>query len=98
LLAFQAIFKKEHLRIGRSLLKNSIAELYEEEKHRNSPLYETYSQHFSSKNMVFRILKNSSFDFFNRLVGFLRCIDVLITISCLPVAGEYLLCSSAAGR
>jgi len=67
LLAFQAIFKKEHLRIGRSLLKNSIAELYEEEKHRNSPLYETYSQHFSSKNMVFRILKNSSFDFFNRL-------------------------------
>ncbi len=29
-------------------------------------------------------------------LGFLRCIDVLITISCLPVAEEHI--SSAAGR
>jgi hypothetical protein len=32
-----------------SLLKNSIAELYEEEKHRKSPSYETYAQEIGSK-------------------------------------------------
>jgi len=32
-----------------SLLKNSIAELYEEDKHRKAHLYETNSQQFDSK-------------------------------------------------
>jgi hypothetical protein len=32
-----------------SLLKNYIAELYEEEKHRKSPSYEAYSQKCGSK-------------------------------------------------
>jgi len=31
-------------RNGRRLLKNSIAEFYEEEKYQKSPSYETYSQ------------------------------------------------------
>ena len=40
-----------------SLLKKSIVELYEEEKHRKSLSYETYSQYFGSKTWYFASLK-----------------------------------------
>ncbi len=49
--------------IGTSLLKNSMAELDEEEKHRKSSSYETFSQHFSSKTRYFASLKTHQLTF-----------------------------------
>ena len=46
-----------------SLLKNSIAGLYEEEKHGKSPSYETYSQKFGSKTWYFAFLKTHQLSF-----------------------------------
>jgi hypothetical protein len=54
----------------------------------------SYSLLSDSEQRLFRLLSI----FVDGCTLVVRCIDVLITISCLPVAGAYLLCSSAAGR
>jgi hypothetical protein len=46
LLAFQAIFKEEHLRIGRSLLKKSFVEFCGAEKRRMLLSYSADSHRF----------------------------------------------------
>jgi len=55
-----------------SLLKNSIVELYEEEKRRKILSNNLKFVQFCQQKMVFRILKNSSVEFFNRLGLLLR--------------------------